>query len=197
MSDPHATPAPAVEDPRIETGHEEHPHVNYMLVFGALIAFTVISYLADVLGAKMGAEPGTKLKVFVGLIVLVVASFKAAAVMLYFMHLKFEKLWKYALLAPTIVLALALIVSLMPDMAGDYYARVIPQTEAAAAMHQAEAEDHKHAATHPQKDAPAAKAHPQEEKPAPKPEKKKAEAKPEPEKKPASEKAAPAAETEK
>lgn len=118
--------------------HAEHPHVNYMLVFGALIVFTIISYLADVIGTKMGAKPGTALKWAVVFVVLVVASFKALAVMMYFMHLKFERLWKYALLAPTIILALALIVSLMPDIAGDYYARVIPQTAAAAAEHRAE-----------------------------------------------------------
>ena len=141
MSDPHdvtsqqaISESHAAHDAQLTVeAHEEHPHVNYMMVFAALIAFTVISYVAD----KIGGERGSPLKTFVVLIVLVVASFKAAAVMLYFMHLKFERLWKYALLAPTIILALALIVSLMPDIAGDYYARVIPQTDAATAEHHA------------------------------------------------------------
>lgn len=137
LSDPHTiSEAHRQADAELEH-HTEHPHVNYMMVFGALIAFTIISYLADVIGAKMGGEVGTgakwtTIKWAVVFVVLVVASFKALAVMMYFMHLKFERLWKYALLAPTIILALALIVSLMPDIAGDYYERVIPQTKAAA-----------------------------------------------------------------
>lgn len=135
MSDPQHASAPAhpANHPAVVAVHEEHPHVNYMLVFYALLGFTVVSWAADEIAQAMHVAPGTRAKLFIGLIVLVVATFKALAVMMYFMHLKFERAWKYALLAPTLILAMALIVSLMPDMTGDYYPRVIPQTAAAAA----------------------------------------------------------------
>src|SRR5262245_21199458 len=85
-----------------EVHHEQHPHVNYLAVFGALCALTVTSVIADMIGGVVG-------RTLVVLIVLVVASFKALFVMMYFMHLKFEGKWKYVLLAPTTILALAII----------------------------------------------------------------------------------------
>ena len=72
--------------------HESHDKI-YMKVFVALCVFTVLSALADL--AKE-ASPGV-----VGVVVLAIAAAKAACVMLFFMHLKWERGWKYVLLAPT------------------------------------------------------------------------------------------------
>lgn len=116
MSDQHA-PAPAVD----HAAHEaNHPYVNYWLIFGALCVLTIVSWLADELGHK-----GRLLTI----IVLVVACFKATFVMLYFMHLKFEGKWKFVLLAPTMVLALAIPAALMPDIGSHYYDYQVPQLE--------------------------------------------------------------------
>jgi cytochrome c oxidase subunit IV len=56
-------------------------------------------------------------------------------VMLYFMHLKFEGKWKYVLLAPTMVLALAIIAALTPDIGLHYYDVQVPQQKVSATAH--------------------------------------------------------------
>lgn len=108
-------------------GHHEaqHPHVNYWAIFGALCLLTVASVIADLMGGTMG-------KVVLALVVLTVACFKAMFVMLYFMHLKFEGKWKFVLLAPTTILALAIIAALMPDIGTHYYDVQVPQLNYAA-----------------------------------------------------------------
>src|SRR5262245_43192324 len=106
MSD-HVTPhAHAVHEPHgaghAHPGHGEHDHghghdahrVNYLYVFIALCVFTLISWAAD----EYKAIPHNVTIV----IVLAVATAKALCVMLFFMHLLFERAWKYVLLAPTI-----------------------------------------------------------------------------------------------
>jgi cytochrome c oxidase subunit IV len=114
MSDEHA--APAAGD---HTAHEEHhPHVNYWMIFFALCLLTVVSWAADELGKK---------GIVLAIVVLSVACFKATFVMLYFMHLKFEGKWKFVLLAPTMVLALAIPAALMPDIGSHYYDYQVPQ----------------------------------------------------------------------
>ncbi len=118
MSDEHA-PLPADD----HAGHEEHhPHVNYWMIFGALCILTLISWMADELGNK---------GIVLVIVVLAVATAKALFVMLYFMHLKFEGKWKFVLLAPTIVLAMAIPAALMPDIGSHYYDYDVPQTRAA------------------------------------------------------------------
>ena len=119
MHDPTAArPEPSVHP---AGAHDSAPHVNYMYIFYALCGLTLLSVLADVLGKGQG-------KVLIGSIVLIVACCKAAFVMMYFMHLKFEAAWKYALLAPTIILAGFLMIALIPDIGLHYYANVVPQT---------------------------------------------------------------------
>jgi cytochrome c oxidase subunit IV len=117
---------PGHHDPAHHDAHgahdEHHPHVNYWAIFGALCMLTVASVIADLLGGTLG-------KVILALVVLTVACFKAMFVMLYFMHLKFEGKWKIVLLAPTTILALAIIAALMPDIGTHYYDVRVPQTE--------------------------------------------------------------------
>jgi len=45
------------------------------------------------------------------------------------MHLKFERAWKYVLLAPTTILALGLPLALMPDVGEHYYKQEVPQMD--------------------------------------------------------------------
>ncbi len=114
MSDEHAA-LPAAE----HAAHEEHhPYVNYWIIFGILCVLTALSAAADELGNK---------GLVLTFVVLAVATAKALFVMMYFMHLKFEGKWKYVLLAPTIVLAMAIPAALMPDIGSHYYDYEVPQ----------------------------------------------------------------------
>ena len=115
MSDEHTT-SPSVEP----AAHEHHPHVNYWLIFAALCVLTLVSWGADELGNK---------GIVLAIVVLSVATAKALFVMLYFMHLKFEGKWKFVLLAPTMVLAMAIPAALMPDIGSHYYDDEVPQLE--------------------------------------------------------------------
>lgn len=119
--------------------HEHHASLDktYLMVFFALCGFTVISVVADLVHLPN--------KVALGAIVLAVAVCKALCVMMYFMHLKFERAWKYLLLAPTMIIAAALPVSLRPDIGETYYTpdvqqlRDYPEHEAAMQqLHHAE-----------------------------------------------------------
>jgi len=93
--------------------HDDH-RVNYMIIFFALCGFTALSVVSD--EAKDLMSYGMLI-----VVVLAIASAKAACVMLYFMHLKFEGNWKFIILAPTTILAIGLPLSLMPDVGLHYY----------------------------------------------------------------------------
>src|SRR6266700_1463169 len=120
MSDEHA--AAAGGDHADRGGH--FPHVNYWVIFGLLCGLTVVSWLADEMSGRGWLNKGIVLT----FIVLAVACAKALFVMMYFMHLKFEGRWKFVLLAPTIVLAMAIPAALMPDVGSHYYDYQVPQT---------------------------------------------------------------------
>ena len=98
--------------------HESHGKL-YFAVFCALCVFTAISVAADLVHLPS--------KILLGAIVLAVAVAKALCVLMYFMHLKFERAWKYLLLAPTTIIALAIPLSLRPDIGTSYYVQDVPQ----------------------------------------------------------------------
>ena len=100
--------------------HAHHEHPKYAVIFGALCVFTLISIMADVVQLPYGVKV---------VAVLSVATCKALCVMAWFMHLKFERAWKYVLLAPTTILALGLPLALMPDVGEHYYTQEVPQLD--------------------------------------------------------------------
>ncbi len=100
--------------------NQHHNSLSYLAIFGILCGLTVVSVLADMISL-----PGGKL--VVASLVLAIATAKAAFVMMYFMHLKFERAWKYALLMPTVILSLGLLLALLPDIALHYYVMDVPQ----------------------------------------------------------------------
>jgi cytochrome c oxidase subunit 4 len=113
-----------VAAPAGDHGHDEHhAQVNYWMIFVILCVLTGVSWLADKLGDFGLLHKGTLLT----FIVLAVACAKALFVMGYFMHLKFEGRWKFVLLAPTIILAMAIPAALMPDIGSHYYDYDVPQ----------------------------------------------------------------------
>ena len=114
-----------------EQEHEhEHHAVNYTAIFGVLCLCTLASIILDVSKEKLGYPALVAL-------ILGVALCKATFVLLYFMHIKFERAWKYVLLAPTAVLACALPFALAPDIAFHYYNVIVPQGAVEASEHDA------------------------------------------------------------
>lgn len=101
--------------------HEHHPsHFNtYVTIFVVLCVFTALSWIADLMHLA-----NHKLLI---VIVLAIASAKALCVMAVFMHLQFERAWKYLLLAPTLILASAIPFALAPDVGLHYYTVDVPQ----------------------------------------------------------------------
>lgn len=89
----------------------EHPHVNYMKIFWTLLFLTVAEYFYAMLTQSHFGL------LVVGLMTL--ALIKATLVGLYFMHVKFEGKWIYALIVPACVLAMVVVLALVPDIARD------------------------------------------------------------------------------
>lgn len=101
-----------------------HAHPNYLAVFGFLVVLTAASFFTVFLHSTLG---------LMGIIAFVmgVAVCKATLVAMYFMHLKFERAWKYLMLIPTMVLAVALVLALVPDVGyRDHPELSFPQSEA-------------------------------------------------------------------
>lgn len=101
--------------------HDEHHHPPYKFIFMILIICTGMSWIADELKTSFPG-PG-----WLAVTVLAISTAKASCVMMYFMHLKFERHWKYVLLGPTFILAIGLPLALLPDIAVHYYDVDVPQ----------------------------------------------------------------------
>jgi cytochrome c oxidase subunit 4 len=115
------------------TDHQESHFGTYFTVFLALCVFTLMSIGADYL--QFSNHNVTRV------LVLAIATAKALCVMMYFMHLKFERAWKYLLLAPTLILASAIPFALAPDVGMHYYTPDVPQVHEYETQ-QAEQSDH-------------------------------------------------------
>jgi cytochrome c oxidase subunit 4 len=114
--------------------HEYHSHARlYFLIFCALCVFTGLSVAADKANVLLPHN-------VIVCIVLAVAVCKALCVMMVFMHLQFERAWKYLLLAPTFVLAFTIPFALAPDIGWHYY------TSTASQIHEYEAQEASRAA---------------------------------------------------
>jgi cytochrome c oxidase subunit 4 len=92
-------------------GHHEHPHVNYMKIFWMLLFLTLAEYFYAMLTQSNFAL------LVLGLMTL--ALIKASLVGYYFMHVKFEGKWVFAMIIPACVLAAIAVLALVPDIARD------------------------------------------------------------------------------
>jgi cytochrome c oxidase subunit 4 len=106
--------------------HETHHHPPYGFIFVLLIGFTLLSCVADIMKDSLPSP------LALAVVVLAISAMKATCVLLYFMHLKFERAWKYILLAPTTILAIGLPLALLPDIGVHYYDIDVPQTPISA-----------------------------------------------------------------
>jgi cytochrome c oxidase subunit IV len=94
------------------TGHAEphavHHHVNYFAVFGVLMVLTIITVAVAFLEIK-----SEFVKV---MLALAIASIKASAVVIYFMHLKFEGKLIYFILFVPLTFVFIVCAALIPDV---------------------------------------------------------------------------------
>lgn len=83
---------------------------QYIRIFFVLLVFTIAEYCYATFLPNIS---------FVTLVLglMAMAIFKASLVGLYFMHLKFEGKWVYAMLIPAGILAIVLTTALIPDVA--------------------------------------------------------------------------------
>ena len=102
---------------RIGDGHEEphavtepmpHHAVPYYAIFGLLVILTAVTVGVAFLNIKS--------EIVKVLLALTIASIKASAVALFFMHLKFEGKLIYLILIVPLCLCVLLIVALIPDI---------------------------------------------------------------------------------
>ncbi len=95
------------------SAQDDHPSGISWLppVVGAMILLTAASFATLLVPA--GAWDARAVTLFV----LTVALLKAALVVMFFMHLKDERSWKYWLCIPPVLLAIVLVTVLLPDIA--------------------------------------------------------------------------------
>jgi cytochrome c oxidase subunit 4 len=92
--------------------HGSGPNVQmYLVIFGALVVFTLVSFLANYL-----VQVGTIAKGTSFVIIMAVAIIKATLVAMYFMHLKFDWGKVYFIVIPVMVLCVMLMIILLPDI---------------------------------------------------------------------------------
>ena len=93
------------------TGHAKAGITGYLVVFGALVIFTAISFLVNFAerAGSIGKETGFTL-------ILGVAICKAVLVGLFFMHLVFDWRRFYFIIIPVMVLGVLLVIVLLPDI---------------------------------------------------------------------------------
>src|SRR5262245_42324405 len=83
----------------------------YLVVFGALMVFTVVSFVVNFLERREFLGKGTGFT-----IILSVAICKAVLVAMFFMHLKFDWGRLYFVIVPVMILGVVLVVVLLPDI---------------------------------------------------------------------------------
>src|SRR5688500_12710884 len=96
------------EEPHAVTVPMPHHKVNYLGIFILLCLLTVVTVAVAFVHIER--------EVVKVLVALTIASIKAAAVALFFMHLKFEGKLIYLILLVPVFLCIVLVVSLIPDI---------------------------------------------------------------------------------
>lgn len=86
---------------------DAHPHPNYGLIFGVLLALTVVTVVISRI--HLGFAGNMALAV-------AVATVKGLLVAMYFMHLKFEKKHLVIAVAIPLFFVAAFIIGLLPDI---------------------------------------------------------------------------------
>lgn len=115
-AEPHAAPASGEAH-----GHAGPSSRAYLVVFGALIVFTLISFVVNSVVRAGHLAPHTGFAIILG-----VAVCKAVLVGAYFMHLILDWGRFYFIIIPVGILGALLVVVLLPDIVLAWHHPVIP-----------------------------------------------------------------------
>lgn len=91
-------------------GHGGAGLTGYLVIFGALSVFTIVSFIANGAATAGSIPVETSLAIIMG-----VAVCKAVLVGLFFMHLKLDWGRLYFMIVPALILGTLLIIVLLPD----------------------------------------------------------------------------------
>ncbi len=89
--------------------HHEDNTALFLKVFAALCVLTAISF-------AIANSPLMKSQGLAWAVMMVVSCAKAFLVISFFMHLKWERTWKYVLTIPASIMSLLLVIALVPDI---------------------------------------------------------------------------------
>ena len=92
-------------------GHGNHGVAKYIYVFVALCVLTGASFFTYSSAWPFPDQPGIKWA-----FMMAVSCTKAALVIMFFMHLKYEADWKYVLTIPASIMSIFLTLALVPDV---------------------------------------------------------------------------------
>jgi caa(3)-type oxidase subunit IV len=87
-------------------------------IFTLLVVLTLATFASLWIRAQFGSVWTTSMNT---IFILLVASAKALLVILFFMHWRYERAWKYLLCVPTLLLAIVAVLALLPDVAFETY----------------------------------------------------------------------------
>ncbi len=91
-----------------ETRAEDHKEPPYLLIAVVLLTLTIGSFFIS---------EQFESRLLTVLLVMCIATAKTTLVAGFFMHVKFEGAWLYALTIPAVILAAVLVSALLPDVA--------------------------------------------------------------------------------
>jgi len=83
----------------------------YLVIFGALVVFSLISFIVNSSVRGGSIQPPTGFMLILG-----VAICKAVLVAMFFMHLKFDWARLYFMIIPVMILGTMMVVVLLPDI---------------------------------------------------------------------------------
>lgn len=89
-------------------------------IFAALVVLTLATFASLYIRQGFAGYWTTTAN---SLFILLVATAKASLVLLFFMHFKYERAWKFALCIPPTILAILTVLALLPDIGFDTYPR--------------------------------------------------------------------------
>lgn len=85
-------------------------------IFTALVALTLATFASVFIRDSFANVWTTTTNT---MFILLVATAKASLVVLFFMHFKYERAWKFALCVPPTILAILTVLALLPDIGFD------------------------------------------------------------------------------
>jgi cytochrome c oxidase subunit 4 len=98
--------------------HDDHAPFRVGRIFLLLVVLTLATFASLFVRGQFASVWSPTINTF---FILLVASAKASLIVLFFMHWKYERAWKFVLCVPTILLAILAVLALMPDIAFDTY----------------------------------------------------------------------------